>query len=64
LGSVKMTVDTTGTVVGYDDYYPYGMQMSGRSYTSSADQRYKPACRQAGLRTEGVFTGKEPAFGR
>jgi RHS repeat-associated protein len=41
-----MTVDTTGTVVGYDDYYPYGMQMSGRSYTSSADQRYK-------------FTGKE-----
>jgi RHS repeat-associated protein len=46
LGSVKMTVDTTGTVVGYDDYYPYGMQMSGRSYTSSADQRYK-------------FTGKE-----
>jgi RHS repeat-associated protein len=46
LGSIKMTVDTTGTVVGYDDYYPYGLVMSGRSSTSSADGRYK-------------FTGKE-----
>ncbi len=46
LGSVKMTVDTSGTVVGLDDYYPYGSVMNGRSYTSSADQRYK-------------FTGKE-----
>ena len=36
-----MTVDISGNVVGYDDYYPYGMQMTGRSYTSSADQRYK-----------------------
>ncbi len=41
LGSVRMTVDINGNVVGYDDYYPYGMQMTGRSYTSSADQRYK-----------------------
>jgi len=49
LGSIKMTVDTTDAVVGYDDYYPYGMQMSGRGFSSSADQRYKPACRQAGL---------------
>ncbi len=30
----------------YNDYYPFGMQLTGRSYTSSADQRYK-------------FTGKE-----
>ena len=36
-----MTVDVSGNVVGYDDNYPYGMQMMGRSYTSSADQRYK-----------------------
>ena len=36
-----MTVDTSGTVVGYDDYYPYGSVLNGRSYTSSADQRYK-----------------------
>jgi RHS repeat-associated protein len=41
LGSIKMTVDTTGTVVGYDDYYPYGLVMTGRSSTSSADGRYK-----------------------
>ncbi len=41
LGSIRMTVDVSGNVVGYDDYYPYGMQMTGRSYTSSADQRYK-----------------------
>ncbi len=41
LGSIRMTVDVNGNIVGYDDYYPYGMQMTGRSYTSSADQRYK-----------------------
>ena len=46
LGSIRMTVDANGNPVGWDDYYPYGMQMTGRSYTSSADQRYK-------------FTGKE-----
>ena len=28
LGSIRMTVDGTGTVVGYDDYYPYGLTMS------------------------------------
>ncbi len=36
-----MTVDVSGNPVGWEDYYPYGMQMTGRSYTSSADQRYK-----------------------
>ena len=46
LGSIKMTVGSTGNIVGYDDYYPYGMTMSGRSLTGSADARYK-------------FTGKE-----
>jgi RHS repeat-associated protein len=47
LGSIKMTVDTTGNnIVGYDDYYPYGLVMTGRSSTSSEDGRYK-------------FTGKE-----
>jgi RHS repeat-associated protein len=43
---IKVTVDTTGTVVGYDDYYPYGLVMTGRSLTASEDGRYK-------------FTGKE-----
>ena len=41
LGSIRMTVDASGNPAGWDDYYPYGMQMTGRSYTSSADQRYK-----------------------
>jgi RHS repeat-associated protein len=46
LGSIKMTVNTVGAVVGYDDYYPYGAQMNLRCQTASADGRYK-------------FTGKE-----
>ena len=42
LGSIRMTVDGTGTVVGYDDYYPYGMTMPGRSQEPSVeDARYK-----------------------
>jgi RHS repeat-associated protein len=50
LGSIKMTIGSTGNVVVYDDYYPFGMTMSGRSSTGSADNRYK-------------FTGKERDFG-
>jgi len=46
LGTIKMTVDGSATVVGYDDYYPFGMQMDGRCGAGSADPRYK-------------FTGKE-----
>jgi|GEM_PF-2048585 len=42
LGSVRMTVDAVGNVVGYDDYYPYGMTMTGRSQVpSTEDSRYK-----------------------
>jgi RHS repeat-associated protein len=36
-----MTVNSSGTVVGHNDYYPFGMIMDGRSETSSADDRYK-----------------------
>ena len=32
LGSVRVTIDDSGTIVGYDDYFPFGMQMSGRSW--------------------------------
>jgi len=47
LGSIRMTVDGSGNVVGYDDYYPYGMTMTGRSLVPpNSDSRYK-------------FTGKE-----
>ena len=47
LGSIRMTVKEDGTVAGYDDYYPFGMVMDGRSgNTSNPDDLYK-------------FTGKE-----
>jgi RHS repeat-associated protein len=41
LGTIKMTVDAACNTTGYDDYYPFGMQMDGRCYSSSADPRYK-----------------------
>ena len=31
LGSVRVTVDERGDPVGWDDYYPFGLQMPGRS---------------------------------
>ncbi len=46
LGSIKMMVDASGNVQSYDDYYPYGMTMPGRSGTMGADTRFR-------------FTGKE-----
>jgi RHS repeat-associated protein len=47
LGSVKMIVDAYGNVAGYNDYYPFGMTMPGRSgICGGADARYQ-------------FTGKE-----
>lgn len=36
-----MTVDQANTVVGYDDYDPWGMILEGRSYVSNADARYR-----------------------
>ncbi len=47
LGSIKMTLDEDGIVVGHDDYYPFGMVMPGRSMNNSnPNSIYK-------------FTGKE-----
>jgi len=47
LGTVKMTVNSGGTVTSYDDYYPFGMVMEGRSGNfTQPDARFK-------------FTGKE-----
>jgi hypothetical protein len=32
LGSIRTTIDgTTGAVLGYDDYYPFGLAMPGHS---------------------------------
>jgi len=46
LGSIKVRVDKDGDVVGYDDYYPFGMQMNLRCSSTGNDERFK-------------FTGKE-----
>ena len=41
LGSIRMTVNTTGGVLSYDDYYPFGAIMPNRSQVSSPDARFK-----------------------
>ncbi len=35
LGSIRTTVDQSGNVDGYDDYYPFGLTMPGRSSNSA-----------------------------
>lgn len=32
LGNIRVTIDEDGTVLATDDYYPFGLQMPGRSY--------------------------------
>jgi RHS repeat-associated protein len=41
LGSIKMMVDASGNVQSYNDYYPYGMTMPGRSGVNGADTRFR-----------------------
>jgi len=42
LGNIRVTVDASGVVKGYDDYYPFGLQMPGRcSNTSNPNHLYK-----------------------
>jgi RHS repeat-associated protein len=45
-GTIRVTVDASGNVSSYNDFYPYGMTMESRTGVTSADARYK-------------FTGKE-----
>ena len=35
LGNVRTTVNRDGNVLGYDNYYPFGLQMPGRSSNSA-----------------------------
>jgi len=37
LGNIRVTVDSDGDVLSYNDYYPFGLQMPGRSATSGVD---------------------------
>jgi len=47
LGSVRVRVNTSGSVMAYDDFYPYGQLMDGRSSnTGMPETRFK-------------YTGKE-----
>lgn len=42
LGSVRTTVNRDGNVLGYDDYYPFGLTMPGRSSNSAnPNDKYK-----------------------
>lgn len=42
LGSIRVTVKEDNTIAGWDDYYPYGMIMAGRSGNSGqADTKYR-----------------------
>jgi len=42
LGSVRTSVDENGHVIGYDDYYPFGLTMPGRSSNSgNPNDNYK-----------------------
>ena len=42
LGSVRTTVNASGNVVGYDDYYPFGLVMPGPDNSNnSAISNYK-----------------------
>lgn len=43
LGSIRVTLKDNGSVAGYDDYYPFGLQMPGRSSNTAnthADQKF------------------------
>ncbi len=35
LGNIRVTVDENGDVKGYNDYYPFGLQMPGRSMNTA-----------------------------
>ena len=70
LGSVRTTVDIDGNVLGYDDYYPFGLQMPGRSSNSSnQNDNYKftgyEDDDEAGLKTQHAGARRyDPVIGR
>lgn len=55
LGDVKMTVDAGGDVVGYGDYYPFGVTILGRPKVSSADEEYQFTGRERDAETGGDY---------
>ena len=51
LGTIKMTVHANGNVTSYNDYYPFGIQMAGRSMASSGDKRYRFISKERNVET-------------
>ncbi|RMG43055.1 MAG: hypothetical protein D6732_00495 [Methanobacteriota archaeon] len=46
LGSIRVIVDESGNVVGYTDYYPFGMAMPGRVMSNLSNDFYKYNAKQ------------------
>lgn len=57
LGSIKMRVTSNGAVDGWDDYYPFGSIMNGRSYTSGLNVKYKFTCKERDEETKYDYFG-------
>jgi len=58
LGSIRVTVNASGNVVAYDDYYPFGALMYGRTQESSAvDGRYKYTGKERDMETRYDYFG-------
>jgi hypothetical protein len=55
LGNICVTIDANGVIKAYDDYYPFGLQMPGRTYNNSLNNpRYKYSSKVAAPRIRGV----------
>ena len=52
-----MTLASNGSVAGYNDYYPFGLTMPGRSMSSSADPRYQYISVEQDVETGYLATG-------
>lgn len=67
LGSVRTTVNTSGTVANYDDYYPFGLAMPGRTSNSSDPYKFTGHERdsEAGLTLDYMIArNHDPIIGR
>ncbi len=61
LGSVRMIIDKNGKVKAYDDYYPFGLVMPGRSMNMAmADERYKFIGKEQDAETGYYMLGPRP----
>ena len=64
LGDIRATLTTAGAVDSYEDFYPYGQLMDGRSQTGSADPRYKYTGKERDAETSYDYFGARYYDGR